>query len=103
MSGSRSCRASCCRAASPAGHVRNDQPSYAQLAGLGRTRSVSSVMTPRVPSEPRARPSRSGPAALAGGWPSSSTPDGVARVRPVTSSSNRPTPVEFCPAERVAA
>ena len=103
MSGSRSCRARCCRAASPAGHVRNDQPSYEQLVGLGRTRRVSSVMTPRVPSEPRARPRRSGPAALAGGWPTSSTPDGVARVRPVTSSSNRPTPVEFCPADRVAA
>ena len=60
-------------------------------------------MTPSVPSEPSARPSRSGPAAVAGGWPSSSTPDGVARVRPATSSSKRPTPVEFCPAERVAA
>src|ERR687889_246538 len=59
-------------------------------------------MTPSAPSEPSARPSRSGPAADAGGEPSSSTPDGVASVRPATRSAKRPTPVDACPAELAA-
>ncbi|GAA0255831.1 hypothetical protein GCM10009527_059790 [Actinomadura nitritigenes] len=90
-------------AAAPSANDANRQPSYARSGGTGRIRTVTEVMTPNAPSEPRTSWRRSGPAADFGARPSSRVPSGVATVRPVTMSSNRPYPAEACPLERAAA
>ena len=60
------------------------------VAGTGRTRALTEVMTPKAPSEPSTSSRRSGPAALAGALPRVSVPIGVATVSPTTSASKRP-------------
>ena len=64
---------------------------------------MTAVTTPKAPSEPITTSRRSGPAALAGELPSTSSPCGVATRRPTTSESKRPYPAEDWPLERVTA
>lgn len=90
-------------AVAPSWKERNRQPSYTRVSGRGRIRTVTEVMTPKAPSEPRISWRRSGPAAERGARPVSMVPSGVARVRPSTISSKRPYPADACPLERAAA
>jgi hypothetical protein len=87
----------------PAANDGNDQPVYERASGSGRTRRVSSVITPKAPSEPSSSCRRSGPAADLGARPISRSPVGVATRRPSTISSKRPFPADAWPLERVAA
>ena len=77
-------------ASAPAPNDGQRHPSYVVTSGARRTRSVTEVMTPNAPSEPRTSWRRSGPAALAGAEPRSSEPVGVATVSPTTIASKRP-------------
>jgi hypothetical protein len=74
----------------PAAKESNRHAWYTERSGAGRTRSVSSVITPKAPSEPSSSWRRSGPAADAGARPTASSPCGVAARRASTSWSNRP-------------
>ena len=65
--GSRPAWASVRIASAPAANDGQRQPSYTLTSGSGRTRTVTAVITPNAPSEPRTSWRRSGPAALAGG------------------------------------
>ncbi len=91
------------KAAVAAAKVGKVHEPYDVTAGTGRIRTVTSVSTPKAPSEPRNSSRRSGPAALEGARPSCSSPAGVATRRACTRSSNRPYPREAWPLDRVAA
>ncbi len=74
----------------PAPKSSATQVSYRRAAGAGRTRTVTSVITPRTPSEPRISSRSAGPAAVWGVARVRSSPAGVAIATALTSSSKRP-------------
>ena len=78
------------KASTPSANERKNHPSKRRSAGRGRTRRVTSVITPSAPSEPTTTSRREGPAAVPGNAATASSPAGAVHRTPRTSSSKRP-------------
>jgi len=89
-------------ASSPSWKLRKRKDSNALASGARWTRIVACVITPRAPSDPTARPRRSGPIAWRGRDCMSYTPDGATRRRPATRSSIFPYRFDNAPEDRDA-
>ena len=96
---------SCSSRRSSSAPSRNEPTVHASnaVSRSRRTRSATRVITPSAPSDPRTSWRSDGPAAVPGASSVASDPIGVTHSSATTCASNRPCPVEDCPAERVAA